>query len=158
MTEDVSRIAALGESTLVLYVGGELAEGARALLPRLPEACFVPADPVTAPALAEAAAGHGLGQLVVVGTLPGLAALLPSTDALVEITMCMSGSADLAERVAGPGDAYEAWESAGVLGTHGRELCRRVADGLEPTALAVQVVLLDAAGRRMVGMYGRLAR
>ena len=67
-----------------------------------------------------------------------------------------------------PRRAYELWEAAGRLGPCGRELCRRTAGELERLAaeaagsaespVAAQVVLVDAKGERMVGMFGRMAR
>ncbi|QFG21204.1 hypothetical protein [Actinomadura sp. WMMB 499] len=147
------------DETLVMYGGG--AEGAaRRMLPKLPDGCFAPVD---LDALGEAA-GRGLRQVVLVAGLADQAAIVGPV--LGEITADMAGDADggaaLAAEVAAadPGRAYALWEAAGRLGPCGRELCRRTAEELERRAasVAAQVVLLDAAGERMVGMFGRMAR
>ncbi|MFF5260439.1 hypothetical protein ACFY4C_15955 [Actinomadura viridis] len=136
-----------------------------------------------AEALREAVA-HGLGQLILLGTADDLAPYAgPGADGagagggaggggpLAEITTDMGGPPALAAEVGAAGSVRrvcELWEDAGLLGRCGRELCRRVAGGLERAAaeaagtgrspVAVQVVLLDSGGDRMVGMYGRLQR
>ncbi|TDD67241.1 hypothetical protein E1298_39610 [Actinomadura rubrisoli] len=87
------------------------------------------------------------------------------------ITLDMDGGPALAARVAEAPTArhaYALWEAAGKLGPCGRELCRRTAGELERRAaeaagasaspVAAQVVLVDAAGERMIGMFGRMAR
>ncbi|RAY11832.1 hypothetical protein DPM19_28045 [Actinomadura craniellae] len=177
----VSASAAQGERTLVLYTGGPTGKGARKMLPKLPEVCFVAVGDSTGAALRRAVE-HGIPQVIFVGTaddLTGLAAgALVSTEPLGEITAEMGGSPELAAEVGAAGTvrhAYELWEAAGLLGPCGRELCRRAAGVLERFAagetaadpalaaapggpLAVQVVLVDFTGGRMVGMYGRLAR
>lgn len=185
----VSALAARGERTLVLFSGGRTGRGARAMLPKLPEECFVEVGDRAGTALRRAA-GTGLTQVVFVGMLAELAELGAANpyarsrepaELLGEITLDMGGGPELAARVAGAGAArrpYELWESAGVLGRCGRELCRRVAGVLEDHATAearpdgpegpgprrwagtagpaAQVVLVDFTGERMVGMYGRL--
>ncbi|MBG6091605.1 hypothetical protein [Actinomadura viridis] len=124
------------------------------------------------------AVAHGLGQLILLGTADDLAPYA-GTGAdgdgggapLAEITTDMGGPPALAAEVAAAGSvrrACELWDDAGLLGPCGRELCRRVAGDLERAAaeaagtgrspVAVQVVLLDSGGDRMVGMYGRLQR
>lgn len=157
------------EPTLVLCSEGVAGQAARRMMPRLPEACFVPPGD-RAVAEVRRAADQGVKQVILMGLVDELAAVLP--DVFGEITTAMGGSAELAARAAAgdPGQAYELWESAGLLGTCGRELCRRVADTLEHGGgdaplgepargpVAVQVVLLDTTGQRMIGMYGRLAR
>ncbi|GAA2438732.1 hypothetical protein GCM10010191_62450 [Actinomadura vinacea] len=167
----VATIAASGEKTLVLLGEGLAGHVAARMLPRLPEVCFVQAD--AAGGVREAAleaAGHALDRLVLLATVEDLAALDPA-DGLGGITADMGGTPALAADVAAAGSArraYELWEGAGLLGQCGRELCRRVADGLELAAaastgadrspIAAQVVLMDPGGERMVGMYGRLGR
>ncbi|GGT81925.1 hypothetical protein [Actinomadura citrea] len=155
------------EKTLVMY-GDGAREAARRMLPNLPDACFVP---VAAERLREAAKA-GLAQVVMVARMQEQAAFLGGAAGLLEsITLDMDCGPALAGRVAqAPAvqDVYDVWDAAGKLGPCGRELCRRTAAGLERLAaeaegaadspVAAQVVLLDAAGERMVGMYGRMAR
>ncbi|MFC5746965.1 hypothetical protein [Actinomadura rugatobispora] len=172
----VAAIAAQGERTLVLHGAGPAGRTAARMLPKLPEVCFVEVGAGTAArgdvdeALRQAVE-HGLRQLILLATADALAALEP-VDGLAGITADMGGSAELADAVAAAGSArraYELWEEARLLGPCGRELCRRVADDLERAAaavregseaspIAVQVVLMDFGGERMVGMYGRLSR
>ncbi len=171
----VSVMAAQGETTLVLCTGGRTERGAMAMLPKLPEVCFVEVGDFTGAALRRAVE-HGLRQVVFVGMAGKLTKLAAgvlmthytrsrvSTDLLGDITRDMGGSEDLAAEVAAANTArhaYELWESAGLLAPCGRELCRRVADVLERFTegkLAAQVVLVDFTGQKMVAMYGRLAR
>ncbi|SEG55777.1 cobalt-precorrin-5B (C1)-methyltransferase [Thermomonospora echinospora] len=175
----VSVMAAQGESTLVLCTGGRTEKGAMKMLPKLPEVCFVEVGDFTGAALRRAV-GHGLRQVVFVGMVGKLTKLASgvlmthytrsrvSTELLSGITTDMGGTPELAAEVARANTArhaYELWENAGLLGRCGRELCRRTADVLERFAveeaggeLAVQVVMVDFTGERMVAMYGRLAR
>ncbi|MBC6458694.1 cobalt-precorrin-5B (C(1))-methyltransferase [Actinomadura sp. HBU206391] len=178
----VSVLAAQGEKTLVLCTGGRTERGAMKLLPKLPDVCFVEVGDFTGAALRRAVE-HGVTQVVFVGMVGKLTKLASgvlmthytrsrvSTELLGEITTDMGGSAELAAEVAQANTArhaYELWESAGVLGPCGRELCRRVAGVLERYAdtavaggegrVAAQVVLVDFTGQRMIGMFGRLAR
>ncbi|XVQ09271.1 hypothetical protein ACQP1W_43180 [Spirillospora sp. CA-255316] len=140
----VAAIAARGERTLVLHGAGPSGRTAARMLPKLPEVCFVEVGAGTAAgadvneALRQAVE-HGLGQLVLLATADGLAPLEPADD-LGGITADMGGSAELTAEVAAAGSArraYELWEGAGLLGPCGRELCRRVADGLERAAVAL---------------------
>jgi cobalt-precorrin-5B (C1)-methyltransferase len=170
----VSVMAAQGETTLVLCTGGRTERGAMAMLPKLPEVCFVEVGDFTGAALRRAVE-HDLKQVVFVGMVGKLTKLAAgilmthytrsqvSTELLGAITRDMGGSEELAGQVDAANTArhaYELWESAGLLGPCGRELCRRVADVLERSTdgkLAAQVVLVDFTGQKMVGMYGRLA-
>ncbi|MEV5711535.1 cobalt-precorrin-5B (C(1))-methyltransferase [Actinoallomurus sp. NPDC052274] len=180
----VSVLAAQGERTLVLCTGGRTEQGAMTLLPKLPDVCFVEVGDFTGAALRRAVE-HGVTQVVFVGMAGKLTKLASGvlmthytrskvdTALLGEITRDMGASADLAARVAEANTArhaYELWEEAGLLGRAGRELCRRVAGVLEHFAadqaaqvpgasgIAAQVVLVDFTGKRMIAMYGRLAR
>jgi cobalt-precorrin-5B (C1)-methyltransferase len=174
----VAAMGARGERTLVLCAGGGTGKGAMRLLPQLPGVCFVEVGDFTGAAL-RGAVEHGVTQVVFVGTagrLTGLASGAPmthytrpkaGTGLLAEITRTVGGSDDLAARVAEAGTApraYELWESEGLLGRAGRELCRRVAEVVERLTaeagrtIAAQVVLVDPTGRRMIAMYGRLSR
>ncbi|MFD0687740.1 hypothetical protein [Actinomadura fibrosa] len=168
-----ARVAAEGGRTLVMY-GDGAAAAARRMLPGLPDACFVPVD------LDElrGAVEHGLAQVVLVAGMDEQAAITGGADGtggaaevLGSITSDMDGGPALAAEVARAPTArhaYDLWEAAGRLGPCGRELCRRTAGELERRAaeaagtpaspVAAQVVLVDAAGERMVGMYGRMAR
>ncbi|TDC62934.1 hypothetical protein E1200_24050 [Actinomadura sp. GC306] len=154
------------DRTLVMY-GDGARDAARRMMPKPPDACFAP---VGAAAL-RAAVKDGLEQVVLVAGVAEQVAFLDDPGALESITLDMDGGAALAAEVAGaatPRDAYELWEAAGKLGPCGRELCRRTAGELERLAaeaagsavspVAAQVVLVDAAGERMVGMFGRMAR
>jgi cobalt-precorrin-5B (C1)-methyltransferase len=171
----VAVMAAQGEATLVLATGGRTEQGAMALLPKLPEVCFVEVGDFTGAALRQAVA-RGLRNVVFVGMIGKLTKLAAgvlmthytrskvSTELLAEITGDMGGDPELVTAVRSANTArhaYELWEAAGVLGPCGRELCRRTADVLERFTdgrIAAQVVLVDFTGKRMVGMYGRLGR
>jgi cobalt-precorrin-5B (C1)-methyltransferase len=175
----VSVMAAQGLDTLVLCTGGRTEKGAMKLLPKLPDVCFVEVGDFTGAALRKAVE-HGLKQVVFVGMAGKLTKLASgvlmthytrsqvSTELLGGLTRDMGGSAELAAEVGRANTArhaYELWESAGLLGPCGRELCRRVAGVLERFAaeqggspIAAQVVLVDFTGQKMIGMYGRLAR
>lgn len=159
------------DRTLVLY-GEGARETARRMLPELPEACFVPAGAERVRAAAGNAAKDGLARIVLVAGMDDLVAVLGGAAGLLEsITLDMDCGVALAgevARAASVQDAYGLWEGAGRLGPCGRELCRRTAGALERLAaetagaphspVAAQVVLVDASGERMVGMYGRMAR
>jgi cobalt-precorrin-5B (C1)-methyltransferase len=180
----VSVMAAQGEKTLVLCTGGRTEQGATALLPKLPDVCFVEVGDFTGAALRRAVE-HGITQVVFVGMAGKLTKLASGvlmthytrskvdTALLGEITTAIGGPDDVAAQVREANTArhaYELWESAGLLGRAGRELCRRVAEVLERFAedeaakvpgangVAAQVVLVDFTGKRMIAMYGRLAR
>ncbi|MGP4024233.1 hypothetical protein [Actinomadura sp. 3N407] len=154
------------DRTLVMY-GDGVRDAARRMLPKLPDACFVPAGSGEL----RTAVKDGIAQVVLVAGMEEQLALLDDTGVLESITFYMDGGAALTAEVAGAPTArhaYELWEAAGKLGPCGRELCRRTAGELERLAaetagsavspVAAQVVLVDAAGERMVGMFGRMAR
>ncbi|WP_395104060.1 hypothetical protein [Actinomadura sp. SCN-SB] len=164
----VAAISAEGERTLVLHGPEPSGRTAARMLPALPGVCFAEsADPARA---LRQAVEHGLGRLILFATADDLVAALGlGADGLLgEITIDMGGTPELAAEVAAAGSARRAcalWRDAGLLGPCGRELCRRVAAELESAAagagddpIAAQVVLLDDAGERMIGMYGRLRR
>jgi cobalt-precorrin-5B (C1)-methyltransferase len=166
----VSAMAARGEKTLVLCTGGRTGQGARRMMPKLPEACFVEVGDFTGAALRRAVE-HGLTQVVFVGMADKLARLASGVlgsradlGLLSELTRAVGGTDDLADQVAAAGTArraYELWEADGLVGRAGRELCRQVAGAMEEFAgsgVAAQVVLVDQTGQRMIAMYGRLAR
>ncbi len=142
----VAEMGEQGEHTLVLCTGPGTRTGAMRLLPKLPEVCFVEAGDFTGVALRRAVE-HGVTQVVCVGAAGGLTCLADGvTDRpdpaavpglLAAITTDIGGPDDLAGEVAEAGTprhAYALWESAGLLGRAGRELCRRVAGSLESFA------------------------
>lgn len=159
------------DRTLVMY-GEGAREAARRMLPKLPDACFVAAGAAPVRETVGAAVKDGLAQIVLVAGMAEQTAVLGGAAGLLEsITLdtdCGVALAGEVSRAATAEDAYALWEAAGRLGPCGRELCRRTAGELERLAaetagapdspLAAQVVLLDAAGERMIGMYGRMAR
>jgi cobalt-precorrin-5B (C1)-methyltransferase len=166
----VSALTARGETTLVLCTGGRGRTGARRMLPKLPDVCFVEAGDFAGTALRRAA-DRGVTQVVFVGMagrLTDLAVPMARTGAgtalLAEITETMGGPDDLVARIAAAPTtrhAHELWEAEGLLGRCGRELGRRAAVVLEDLtggAVAAQVVLVDVSGQKMIAMYGRLSR
>jgi cobalt-precorrin-5B (C1)-methyltransferase len=171
----VAVMAAQGETTLVLATGGRTEQGAMALLPKLPDVCFVEVGDFTGAALRQAVA-RGLRHVVFVGMIGKLTKLAAgvlmthytrskvSTELLAGITQDMGGDPELVAAVRSANTArhaYELWDAAGVLGPCGRELCRRTADVLgrfTDGRIAAQVVLVDFTGKRMIAMYGRLGR
>ncbi|MEO3824591.1 hypothetical protein [Actinomadura sp. B10D3] len=155
------------EKTLVMY-GEGVREAARRMLPKLPDERFVP---IEGERLREVVK-EGIVQIIMVARMEEQAAFLGGASGLLEsITLDMDCGTAMAGKVAeAPAvrDVYDLWEHAGKLGPCGRELCRRTAGELERRAadmagapdvqVAAQVVLLDAKGESMVGMYGRMAR
>ena len=163
----VSVMAAQGETTVVLVTGGRTEQGARRLLPDLPEVCFVEVGDFTGAAIRRARE-NSLQQLVfvgMVGKLTKLAAGVLMTHytrskvdpgVLAQVTRAAGGSADLVAEVGAANTArhaYELWEQAGLLRAAGGVLCRRVAGVLERFAeseLSVEVAMVDFTGRRVV--------
>jgi cobalt-precorrin-5B (C1)-methyltransferase len=140
----VAVLSAQGERTLVLCTGGRTEKGAMALLPGLPEVCFVEVGDFTGAALRRAVE-HQVGRVVFVGMAGKLTKLAAgvlmthytrskvSTGLLGDITRAAGGDAELADRVSDANTArhaVELWTAAGLLGAAGTELCRRVADVL----------------------------
>jgi cobalt-precorrin-5B (C1)-methyltransferase len=167
----VAVMAAQGECTLVLCTGGRTERGAMALLPELPEVCFVEVGDFTGAALRQAVA-HGLRDVVFVGMVGKLTKLAAgvlmthytrskvSTEVLAEITAAAGGGPDLVTRVRAANTArhaYELWQAAGTLDRCGRELCRRTAGVLERFAagrITARVVLVDFTGVHVAAAYG----
>ncbi|NKZ03679.1 hypothetical protein [Actinomadura latina] len=157
------------DRTLVLY-GEGAREAARRMLPKVPDASFVPAGTVREAVVK--AVKDGLAQIVLVAGMEEQTVVLGGAAGLLEsITLdmdCGVGLAGEVSRAATVQDARALWEAAGKLGPCGRELCRRTAGELERLAaetagapqspIAAQVVLLDTPGDRMIGMYGRMSR
>ncbi len=137
----VAVLSGQGERTLVLCTGGRTEKGAMALLPGLPEVCFVEVGDFTGAALRRAVQ-HGVARVVFVGMAGKLTKLAAgvlmthytrskvSAGLLGDITRAAGGDPDLAVQVAGANTArhaVELWAEAGLLGPAGTELCRRVA-------------------------------
>ena len=140
----VAVLAAQGERSLVLCTGGRTEKGAMALLPGLPEVCFVEVGDFTGTALRHAIE-HRVARVVFVGMAGKLTKLAAgvlmthytrskvSTGLLGDITRAAGGDGDLVARVSGANTArhaVELWTEAGLLAAAGAELCRRVADVL----------------------------
>lgn len=167
----IAVLAAQGERTVVLCTGGRTERAAAALLPDLPEVCFVEVGDFTGAALRRAVE-HRLADVVFVGMIGKLTKLASGvlmthyTRSRVEvgllgaITLEAGGGEGLAREVeeANTGrHAYELWRDAGVLRPAGDALCRRVANVLErftDGALTAEVAMVDFAGRELVAASG----
>jgi cobalt-precorrin-5B (C1)-methyltransferase len=163
----VSVMAAQGERTVVLCTGGRTESGAMALLPDMPEVCFVEVGDFTGAALRRAV-GVGLARVIFVGMAGKLAKLAAGVlmthytrsrvdlGLLGEVTAAAGGPAALATEVAAANTgrhAYELWESAGLLRAAGDELCRRVRSVLLRAGqgrLSADVAMVDFNGARVV--------
>ena len=163
----VSVAAAQGAPAVVLCTGGRTEKGAMALLPALPEVCFIEVGDFTGAALRRAVE-HGLERVVFVGMVGKLTKLASGVlmthytrskvdpGVLADITRHVGGSEELAERVAAANTArhaYEVWQEAGLLGSGGTELCRRVADVMERFAghrLAAEAAMVDFTGHTLI--------
>jgi cobalt-precorrin-5B (C1)-methyltransferase len=158
-------MAAQGEKTLVLCTGGRTERGAMALLPDLPEVCFVEVGDFTGAALRQAVE-HGLERVVFVGMAGKLTKLAQGilmthytrskvdTGLLGRLTRDITGDEALASTVDTANTArhaYELWEAAGVLRECGDELCARVAEVLTRFSdLRSEVAMVDFSGHRVV--------
>jgi cobalt-precorrin-5B (C1)-methyltransferase len=164
-------MGAQGEKTLVLCTGGRTERGAMALLPDLPEVCFVEVGDFTGAALRRAVE-HDLDRVVFVGMAGKLTKLAQG----ILMTHYTRSKVDtgllgrLTREVLGgePGDsalgaevdaantarhAYELWENAGVLRACGDGLCARVAEVLarfSEQRLRAEVAMVDFSGQRVV--------
>ncbi len=163
----VSVMAAQGERTVVLCTGGRTERGAMALLPDLPEVCFVEVGDFTGAAMRRALA-VGLARVIFVGMAGKLAKLAAGVlmthytrskvdlGLLGEITRAAGGTPELAAEVAAANTgrhAYEIWERAGLLPVAGDELCRRVRGVLLRAGqgrLDAEVAMVDFSGSRVV--------
>ena len=140
----VSVLAAQGETTAVLCTGGRTEQAAMALLPGLPEVCFIEVGDFTGAALRQAAA-HGVRRVVFAGMAGKLAKLAGGVlmthytrskvphDLLAQITRLAGGSEELAAQVEAANSARHAaelWDEAGLLAAAGTELCCQVAEVL----------------------------
>jgi cobalt-precorrin-5B (C1)-methyltransferase len=163
----VSVMAAQGERTVVLCTGGRTEKGAMALLPELPEVCFVEVGDFTGAALRRALAA-GLDGVIFVGMAGKLAKLAAGVlmthytrskvdlGLLGEVTLAGGGSAATAGEVSAANTgrhAYEIWQREGILRPAGDELCLRVRSVLRRAGegrLAADVAMVDFSGTRVV--------
>ncbi len=128
----------------MLCTGGRTEKAAMALLPGLPEVCFIEVGDFTGAALRRVAEHH-VGRVVFVGMAGKLAKLAGGVlmthytrsrvphALLGEITLAAGGRADLAARVEAANTARHAaelWEEAGLLEAAATGLCSRVAEVL----------------------------
>lgn len=153
---------------IVLCTGGRTEKGAMALLPDLPEMCFVEVGDFTGAALRKAVE-HAVRDVVFVGMAGKLTKLASGvlmthytrsavdTDVLADITRRATGGDEaLAERVKAANTArhaYEVWQEAGVLAECGKVLCDQVADVLESFVdhqVDARVALVDFSGTQLV--------
>lgn len=151
---------------LVLCTGGRTEKGAMALLPDLPEGCFVEVGDFTGAALRQAAQ-RGVTDVVFVGMIGKLTKLASGilmthytrsavdTDVLAQITV-RAAEETLADEVRAANTArhaYEIWEAAGVLDACGTVLCDQVADVLTrfvDGGIRARVAMVDFTGARLV--------
>ena len=163
----VSVMAAQGERTMVLCTGGRTEKGAMALLPGLPEVCFVEVGDFTGAALRRALA-VGIQGVIFVGMAGKLAKLAAGVlmthytrskvdlGLLGDVTLAAGGSAAMAGEVAAANTgrhAYEIWEQAGILRPAGDELCLRVRSVLLRAGqgkLTADVAMVDFSGTHVV--------
>ncbi len=163
----VSVMAAQGERTVVLCTGGRTEKGAMALLPGLPEVCFVEVGDFTGAALRRALAVN-MERVIFVGMAGKLAKLAAGVlmthytrskvdlSLLREVTVAAGGAGAVAGEVAAANTgrhAYEIWEREGLLRAAGGELCRRVRSVLLRAGqgrLDADVAMVDFSGTRVV--------
>jgi cobalt-precorrin-5B (C1)-methyltransferase len=163
----VSVMAAQGERTVVLCTGGRTEKGAMALLPELPEVCFVEVGDFTGAALRRALAA-GLDGVIFVGMAGKLAKLAAGVlmthytrskvdlGLLGDVTLAAGGSAATAGEVSAANTgrhAYEIWQREGILRPAGDELCLRVRSVLRRAGegrLDADVAMVDFSGTRVV--------
>ncbi|MEO3778839.1 cobalt-precorrin-5B (C(1))-methyltransferase [Micromonospora sp. B11E3] len=174
VVQAVHVMAAQGERTVVLCTGGRTERAARALLPELPEVCFVEVGDFTGAAVT-AAVGDGMTGVVFVGMAGKLAKLAAGVlmthytrskvdlSLLGAVTAEAGGDPALVAEVAAANTgrhAYELWEAAGLLRPAGDLLCHRVRQVLlrfAEHAVDVDVAMVDFAGDRLVASSGRWA-
>ena len=140
VVQAVQVAAAQGERTVVLCTGGRTEQGAMALLPELPEVCFIEVGDFTGAALRTAVA-RGITRVVFVGMVGKLTKLAAGvlmthytrssvdTGLLGQLTAGAGGSAELVDQVEAANTArhvYELWTDAGLLAAASALLCARV--------------------------------
>ncbi|HCT80403.1 MAG TPA: cobalt-precorrin-5B (C(1))-methyltransferase [Micromonosporaceae bacterium] len=159
--------AAQGESTIVLCTGGRTEAGAMALLPGLPDVCFVEVGDFTGAAL-RVAADRGMTAVVFVGMIGKLTKLAAGvlmthytrsqvdTGLLGRITAQVGGSPALCSEVDTANTArhaYELWDTAGILRNAGDVLCAGVKEVLSrftKGVLSAEVAMVDFTGKTVV--------
>jgi cobalt-precorrin-5B (C1)-methyltransferase len=174
VVQAVHVMAAQGERTVVLCTGGRTERAAMALLPELPEVCFVEVGDFTGAAIS-AAAENGLSDVVFVGMAGKLAKLAAGIlmthytrskvdlSLLATVTEEAGGTPALVAEVAAANTgrhAYELWEANGLLRTAGNLLCARVQEVLvrfAGGALSADVAMVDFDGQHVVASSGRWA-
>ena len=167
VVQAVQVAAAQSESTIVLCTGGRTEKGAIALLPDLPEVCFIEVGDFTGAALRTAVA-HGVTRVVFVGMVGKLTKLAAGvlmthytrsrvdTGLLGRVTTSVGGTPALAADVDAANTArhaYELWADAGLLRPAGDVLCGRVRDVLTRFTdgrIAAEVAMVDFTGRTVV--------
>jgi len=167
VVQAVQVAAAQGESTIVLCTGGRTEKGAMALLPDLPDVCFVEVGDFTGAAL-RVAVERGLTRVVFVGMVGKLTKLAAGvlmthytrskvdTGLLGRLTLAAGGSPALAAEVDAANTArhaYELWDTAGLLRPAGDALCAGVRDVLARAGdgrLSAEVAMVDFTGRTVV--------
>jgi cobalt-precorrin-5B (C1)-methyltransferase len=159
--------AAQGQRTVVLCTGGRTEAGAVALLPALPEVCFVEVGDFTGAAL-RTAAERGVGRVVFVGMVGKLSKLAAGV-LMTHYTRSAVDPGLLASLTAGAGadpstvdavrsantarHAYELWAAAGLVRAAGDRVCARVRDVLVAFTrgrVAADVAMVDFTGRTVV--------
>ena len=167
VVQAVQVAAAQGERIIVLCTGGRTEKGAIALLPDLPEVCFVEVGDFTGAAL-RTALEHGITKVVFVGMVGKLTKLAAGilmthytrsqvdTALLGRITARCGGGPELVAEVDAANTArhaYELWAAAGLLRAAGDELCSRVRQVLTrftEERIAAEVAMVDFTGRTVV--------
>ena len=165
VVQAVQVAAAQGEDTIVLCTGGRTEKGAMALLPDLPEVCFIEVGDFTGAAL-RMAVERGIARVVFVGMVGKLTKLAAGvlmthytrsavdTGLLGRLTASCGGSAALVAEVEAANTArhaYELWAAAGLLRAAGDQLCARVRDVLAAfSSLTAEVAMVDFTGRTVV--------
>ncbi|MGC9669518.1 cobalt-precorrin-5B (C(1))-methyltransferase [Planosporangium sp. 12N6] len=165
VVQAVGVAAAQGEDTIVLCTGGRTESGAMALLPELPEVCFIEVGDFTGAAL-RTAVERGITRVVFVGMAGKLTKLASGvlmthytrsavdTGLLGRLTAAAGGSGALMAEVAAANTArhaYELWAAAGLLRTAGDALCARVRDVLVAfCGLPAEVAMVDFTGKVVV--------
>ncbi len=165
VVQAVQVAAAQGEDTIVLCTGGRTEKGAMALLPDLPEVCFIEVGDFTGAAL-RMAVERGIARVVFVGMVGKLTKLAAGvlmthytrsavdTGLLGRLTASCGGSAALVAEVEAANTArhaYELWAAAGLLRAAGDQLCARVRDVLAAfSGLTAEVAMVDFTGRTVV--------
>lgn len=163
----ISVMAAQGQRTVVLCTGGRTEKGAMALLPELPEVCFVEVGDFTGAALRRALTVHA-ERVVFVGMAGKLAKLAAGVlmthytkskvnlGLLREVTLAAGGSQEVAAEVGAANTgrhAYEIWDREGMLTAAGDELCSRVRAVLLRAGegkLSADVAMTDFSGAAVV--------